>query len=136
MENAGTDGVIGTDMRNVFFPVLNDDGEWVNALAENGSNGSIPNPTSTGSTYNALNSTRFVEDASYLRLKDIRLGYTLPKHVTQHIGIERLRFYVSSSNLLTFTKYTGFDPEVGSNGHDWGNYPQSRTILFGLNMNF
>jgi hypothetical protein len=101
-----------------------------------GSNGSIPNPTTSGSVDNAEASSRFVEDASYLRLKNLQLGYTIPKTITNKIGIERLRFYVGGSNLLTFTKYKGFDPEVGSNGRDYGNFPQARTLLFGLNMNF
>jgi hypothetical protein len=50
--------------------------------------------------------------------------------------VDRLRIYIGGSNLLTFTKYTGFDPEVGSNGRDYGNFPQARTLLVGLNMNF
>jgi hypothetical protein len=126
-------------MSNVFFPVLQDPddptGPWINGMP--GSDGSIPNPTgSAGTADNNAMSSRFVESASYLRLKNIQLGYTLPQKWTSTIGIDRLRFYVSASNLLTFTKYTGYDPEVGNNGEDWGNYPQSRNLIFGLNMNF
>jgi len=136
LESSGVNGIIGTDMRNVFFPVQDPDNpaNWINGM--DGSNGSIPNPTSSGSPNNSKASTRFVEDASYLRLKELQLGYTLPKKITSHVGIDRLRFYVSATNLLTVTKYTGYDPEVGNSGQDWGNYPQSRNLLFGLNLNF
>ena len=125
-------------MRNVFFPVHQDPNDqnspWINGMQ--GSNGTIPNPSATGSTDNKLASSRFVEDASYLRLKNLQLGYTLPSTLTQKAGISKVRFYVGGSNLLTFTKYKGFDPEVGNSGRDYGNFPQARTVLVGLNMNF
>ncbi|MDR0798274.1 MAG: TonB-dependent receptor [Dysgonamonadaceae bacterium] len=138
LESDGTTAVLSTDMKNVFYAVRENPADltsaWVNGME--GSNGSIPNPSESGSVHNKDASSRFVEKASYLRLKNIQLGYTLPKDLTQKIGVERLRFYVGGSNLLTFTKYTGFDPEMGDNGQDWGNFPQARTVLFGLNMNF
>ncbi len=96
-------------------------------------NGTIPNPL--GSPMNKENSSRFVEDGSYFRLKNIQIGYTLPKKVTEKFLCSRLRFYVTASNLFTLTKYSGYDPEVGS-GVDYGNYPQSRTFTFGLNATF
>jgi len=68
-------------------------------------------------------------------LKDIQLGYTIPKSITQKVQINRLRIYVSGNNLLTFTKYTGYDPEIGG-GIDYGNYPQARTMLVGVNLGF
>jgi len=71
-----------------------------------------------------------------LRLKNMQLGYTIPEDLTRKVGINKVRFYIGGSNLLTFTKYKGFDPEVGNNGRDYGNFPQARTILVGLNMNF
>ena len=95
--------------------------------------GTIPNPL--GSPTNTENSTRFIEDGSYLRLKNLQIGYTLPLHITQKFRCSRLRFYVTASNLFTITKYSGYDPEVGS-GVDYGNYPQSRTFTFGLNATF
>lgn len=136
LEYDGSESVLGTDMRNAFIPGADPDDPTriINILP--GSNGSIPNPTSSGSTENKANSSRFVEDASYLRLKNIQLGYTIPRMVTTKIGIDRLRLYVAAQNLLTFTKYKGFDPEVSNSGRDYGNYPQARTIMFGLNMNF
>jgi len=95
--------------------------------------GTIPNPL--GSPTNTANSTRFLEDGSYMRLKNVQIGYTLPQNITQKAHISRLRFYVTASNLFTVTKYSGYDPEVGG-GVDYGNYPQSRTFTFGLNANF
>jgi hypothetical protein len=95
--------------------------------------GSIPNPYGNSDNYAA--SSRFVESGSYLRLKNLQVGYTLPKVLTTRVGIDRCRFYVSANNLLTCTKYTGYDPEVGG-GVDYGNYPQSRTIMMGVNLNF
>ncbi len=79
-------------------------------------------------------------DGSYLRLKNISLGYTLPKSITQKISISRLRFYVMAENLITWTKYWGFDPEISSGGTslgvDYGVYPQARTYTIGLNLSF
>lgn len=83
----------------------------------------------------------YVEDGSYLRLKNIQLGYTLPASLTQKMKIQRMRVYVGAKNLLTFTKYTGFDPEVGETtilerGFDRGTYPQSKMFTLGLNLIF
>jgi len=89
-----------------------------------------------------LSSSEFyVEDGSYLRLKNIQIGYTLPKSVISKLKIERLRVYLGAKNLLTFTKYTGFDPEVGETtllerGFDRGTYPQSKMFIFGINASF
>lgn len=96
-------------------------------------NGTIPNPK--GNSANMSYSSRFVENANYLRLKNVQLGYTLPNNIAHHLGMSRCRVYATVSNLLTFTKYKGYDPEVGS-GIDYGNYPQSRTYLFGINLSF
>ena len=82
----------------------------------------------------------FVQDGSYLRLKNIQLGYTLPQKWTKVAFISSLRFYVAAENLLTFTNYRGFDPEISSGGTslgvDYGVYPQPRTLLCGLNLKF
>jgi TonB-linked SusC/RagA family outer membrane protein len=79
-----------------------------------------------------------LEDGSYLRLKNITVGYTLPKSLMANIGTPDLglRVYVSGENLLTFTEYTGFDPEVGNLGLDAGTYPVARTFTFGVNLSF
>ena len=96
-------------------------------------NGTIPNPL--GSPTNTENSTRFIEDGSYLRLKNLQIGYTFPLKWTQKFHCSRLRLYATASNLFTITGYKGYDPEVGS-GVDYGNYPQSRTFTLGLNATF
>lgn len=86
-------------------------------------------------------SDRFVEDGSFLRLKHVSLGYTLPKAVTSKVKLSEVNFYLSGQNLLTWTNYSGFDPEVtsGSNvspGTDSGIYPISRTVNAGLRVTF
>nr|WP_255749392.1 TonB-dependent receptor [Pontibacter liquoris] len=85
------------------------------------------------------NSTRFIEDGNYLRLRNIQLGYTLPASLTQRASIERLRVYVSGQNLFTWTGYSGIDPEVGGTlnaGTDFSSYPNVKTMLLGLQVNF
>jgi TonB-linked SusC/RagA family outer membrane protein len=93
-----------------------------------------------GDAYLNLNDA-FIEDGSYLRLRTISLGYTLPIALTGKIGINRLRFYVTGINLLTMTKYTGYDPAVNSSslnglrpGYDYSAHPLPKTIMFGLNL--
>ena len=82
----------------------------------------------------------WLEDGTYLRLKNITLGYTFPVRWTGKIGISSLRLYVSAQNPLTFTNYEGYDPEIGgsitSRGLDRGNYPVSSFYMGGININF
>jgi len=94
-------------------------------------------------TNNSRISTRFVEDGSYLRIKSATLSYTLPADLIKKAHFGSARIYVTGENLLTFTKYKGFDPEVnyagGSNtvqGIDYGTYPQTRNLILGLNITF
>ena len=104
-----------------------------------GSSTRIPRLDATA-TQNWESSDLYVFDGSYFRLKNIQLGYTLPRNLTQKIAVDRLRFYVAAENLLTFTKYHGFDPEISSGGTslgvDYGVYPQARTWTVGLNITF
>lgn len=84
-------------------------------------------------------SSWYVEDGSFFRIKNIELGVTIPRNLTEKIGLERLRVYVSGQNIFTFTDYTGFDPEFGigsatSAGVDGGTYPQSRIFLMGVQV--
>ena len=83
-------------------------------------------------------STFFLSNGSYLRFKTIQIGYTIPKNFVNKIGLQNLRFYVSANNLLTFTKYSGYDPEIGgsSYGIDRGVYPQARSFMAGLTVTF
>lgn len=93
-----------------------------------------------GDATNWQSSDLYVTDGSYFRLKNAQIGYTLPKNITSKVFIDHLRFFVAGENLLTFTKYAGFDPEISSGGTslgvDYGVYPQSRTISFGVNVGF
>jgi TonB-linked SusC/RagA family outer membrane protein len=84
-------------------------------------------------------SSWYIEDGSFFRVKNIELGFTLPKAWTNKVGMDRFRLYVSGQNILTFTKYTGFDPEFGvgsatSAGVDNGSYPQSKVYLIGVQV--
>ncbi len=105
-----------------------------------GSSDKLPRFSFSGTSTNWLSSDLYIKDGSYLRLKNVTLGYTLPITWTSKAFISRLRIYVSASNLLTFTKYDGFDPEIASGGTslgvDRGVYPQARTFYFGVNLNF
>lgn len=91
-----------------------------------------------GDSKNWVISDLYVQDGSYLRLKNITLGYTLPHHLTQKLNISRFRVYVRAENLVTWTKYWGFDPEIGTSstslGVDYGVYPQARTYTVGFNI--
>ena len=91
---------------------------------------------------NARMSNIFIEDGSYVRIKNLAIGYSLPKKLIRKIGIENLRFYFNVQNLWTFTKYNGYDPEVGAynqnvllRGVDYARYPSQRIYTFGLNLN-
>lgn len=91
-----------------------------------------------GDSRNWVCSDIYIQDGSYLRLKNISLGYTLPRNLTKKVYIERFRVYVRAENLFTWTKYWGFDPEIGSSsssmGVDYGVYPQARTWTVGFNV--
>jgi len=80
----------------------------------------------------------YLSDGSYFRIKTIQLGYSLPVTLTNNLGIQKARFYVMSHNLLTFTKYSGYDPEIGGSSYsiDRGVYPQARSFMLGLDLKF
>lgn len=88
-----------------------------------------------GGSKNMRANSYFLRNASFFRLKNITLGYTLPKNITDKIKMSRVRIYFSGDNLLTFTKYTGLDPERGGDGTD-AQYPQNKIYSFGLNVEF
>jgi hypothetical protein len=111
-------------------------------------------PTNTGarlpmfdqSAISQYNSTAFVEDGSFVRLKNLRLGYTLPQSILGKIKVQNIRLYVQVTNLFTITKYRGLDPEYNSGGNttnegmnlgiDQGSWPTPREITIGLNFGF
>lgn len=105
-----------------------------------GTSNSVPRVT-TGATTNNVFSSYFVEDASYLRIQNVQLGYTVNPDFIQKSGVTKLRIYAGVNNLYTFTEYKGYDPGASSgaplaSGIDYGFYPVPRTYLFGLNVNF
>lgn len=118
-EGSGNEATLSTAMRDVW--------------TMDNPDGSIANPL--GNPINKENSSRYVEDGSYMRLKNVQIGYTLPSRWTERIKMSRCRIYLSGSNVFTLTDYSGYDPEVGG-GVDYGNYPQSRTFMLGVNINF
>lgn len=101
-----------------------------------GTSNSVPRAVYSDPNKNARHSDRFVEDGSYLRIKNLTLGYTLPQAISKKAYLQTVRMYMSCQNLYTFTKYSGFDPEVGANGIDLSTYPLTRTISFGVNIKF
>ena len=111
---------------SVLSPIMKD------AWTVDNPDGSIPNPKNS---INYYVSDRFLEKGDYFRLKNLQIGYSLPQSVLGKSGITQCRFYVQGSNLFTITKYKGYDPEVNG-GVDYGNYPQSRTFLFGVNLTY
>lgn len=115
--------------------------DWLNRWTGPGTSNYYPRVTFVDDNQNMKTvSDFFIHDGSYVRLRNITLGYTLPKNMTEYLKIKNIRFYVTAENLLTFTKYKGYDPEIGggvfSNGIDHGIYPQARTVIGGVNITF
>jgi len=106
--------------------------------------GMITSIPRAGNADNSLPSSRFVEDGSYLRLKTLTLSYNFDKKITNYLGMSNLSVYATANNLLTLTKYKGYDPELSwidggqsaQIGIDRGTYPQTRSFIFGLNLTF
>ncbi len=131
------------NMRNWVFAYNNVSTDALNRWREQGDVTNYPAPIRNDPMRNEYLrvSDRWVEDGSYMRLKNLTLSYTIPSDITSRVGVSRLRAYVTGQNLLTFTHYTAYDPEVNSYdglqiGVDEGAYPMSRTVIFGINMEF
>lgn len=112
-----------------------------------GTSDTQPRVSWSGATNNKKPSTRFLFDGSYLRLKNINIGYTFNKNITEKISANTIKVYISVQNLYTFTKYPGLDPEMQTSdnaknegdlavGIDWGTYPSARVFNIGLNIGF
>jgi TonB-linked SusC/RagA family outer membrane protein len=119
--------------------------EVLNAWTPGNTNTNVPRAISGDPNQNVRPSTRWIEDGSYLRLKNIAIGYTIPGTFLQSVtkgAVSNFRVYISSQNLLTFTKYKGWDPEIGTknttltNGIDYGQYPAARSFQFGIQAGF
>ncbi len=117
--------------------------------AEEPGNGKVPRAVNGDPNQNRRESDRFIEKGSFLRVKNLSIGYSLPAGLLQrvaHNSLSTVRLYATGQNLLTFTRYTGFDPEIGTFsqpgsanlnlGVDYGNYPQARTVLLGVQVGF
>jgi len=98
-----------------------------------GTSNSVPRLVLDDPNGNNRVSDRFVEDASYLRIKNVRLSYSIPSKWASRLNVKNTKFYLSAQNLLTVTNYSGFDPEVGG-GVDYGFYPQARTFFAGITI--
>jgi len=117
----------------------------LNAWTPTNTHTDVPRAVSGDPNQNVRPSTRWIEDGSYLRLKNIMIGYNIPSSFLQSFvkgAVSSFRVYVASQNLLTFTKYKGWDPEIGSknttltNGIDYGQYPAARSFQFGVQVGF
>ncbi len=113
--------------------------EALNRWTGEGTTNTYPRLTNEDANQNFGNmSSLYLEKGDYLRCKILQVGYSLSNNLISKIGASRVRFYLSGENLFTFTKYTGYDPEIGGSvfGIDKGFYPQARTFMFGINLQF
>ncbi|MFC2138313.1 TonB-dependent receptor [Bacteroidota bacterium] len=145
-------GVLDRDVCNGFRFLLENaagDGNYGEAILDSwtpdNTDTDVSRITLSDPNKNASNvSTRYIEDASYFKLKNIQLGFTLPKKYTMNLGLSNLRIYVSGQNLLTITNYSGMDPEFSVNeetdnlikGIDRGYYPHSKSVIVGFQIDF
>ncbi len=116
--------------------------EWLDRWTETNPEGKYPRLTTIDGNNNTRASDFYVENGSYLRLKNLQIGYNLPRTLLETVKMKSLRVYLSFDNLFTVTSYTGFDPEIGNTGWildtaiDKGFYPQLKTVGLGLNASF
>ncbi len=127
-------GMRGTDQYNFNTQLLN-------AWTTNNTNTNVPRLTWNDPNHNSYPSTRFLQNASYLRFKTVQIGYTLPANLLGKIGITHIRIFVNANNLLTISPYTGYDPSYTGDGLlnrgvDQALYPLARTITAGAMINF
>ncbi len=122
---------------------LNQSTAVLNHWTPTNTNTNIPRPVFGDPNGNNAVSTRFIEDGSYLRLKNLTVAYNVPVSISKKAAIKNLRVYATALNLITWTKYSGYDPEVAADplsntalGRDYGVYPQARTYTVGLNATF
>jgi TonB-linked SusC/RagA family outer membrane protein len=136
-------GVTGNQIFNALrrfdLTTANYTTDILNRWTGEGTSNRVPRLTldDTNNNY-SRSSSLFLEEGAYFRIKTLQVGYTIPGTLTKKAGINKLRFYLMANNLVTFTKYKGFDPEIGggSLGIDRGFYPQARTFYAGLNVGF
>lgn len=138
-------GTLGNDIFDFSqrgdIPAMNRPSWILDRWTGEGTSNKIPRMTNENNNRNWRSSDLYIKNGSYVRLKNIQLGYSLPVSLLQKATISRLRIYVSAENLVTITDYDGFDPEIASGGYttigiDRGIYPQARTINIGANITF
>jgi TonB-linked SusC/RagA family outer membrane protein len=126
-------------LRRFDLPSSNYTTEALGRWTGEGSSNSFPRLTTDDANQNfGRVSKMFIENGDYFRIKTVQLGYTIPKLMSKKAGLDKVRIYAMANNLLTLTRYNGYDPEIGggSFGIDRGYYPQARTFFIGLNLGF
>jgi TonB-linked SusC/RagA family outer membrane protein len=111
----------------------------LNRWTGEGSSNTYPRISTSDDNRNFTRMSNFyLQDGDYFRIKIIQLGYSLPSDVISRVGLAKTRLYVTTENLFTFTKYTGYDPEIGGDvsGIDRGYYPQAKSFMLGVNLSF
>ncbi|NVO30107.1 SusC/RagA family TonB-linked outer membrane protein [Hymenobacter lapidiphilus] len=137
-------GVQGNDVYNInrfitegaLYGANNGTTRVLNRWTGPGTSNDVPRAIDGDPNTNLRVSSHFVEDGSYVRLKNLTFGYTLPQTLISRISATQIRLYVTAQNLATLTKYSGYDPEVSPSGIDLGIYPQARVFMGGLNIGF
>ena len=146
-----TQGVYGNKIANILKRYIDNMEGSINSMSdalnrfvsvENPGNGQTVQANRSATGKNGTISTWHIEDGSYFRIRDITFGVTMPKSWSNRIGIDKVRLYFTAYNPFTFTKYSGYNPEVSNNtnpltpGVDYGTYPVAKSFVFGLNVNF
>ncbi len=139
--------VLNRDIEGFYRPFNVTERYFLNHWTGEGTSNQYPRASWNASGNNTQISTRFLESGSYTRLKNLQVGYTIPTEVVQKYGLTNVRIYFSGTNLFTWTKYSGMDPEMSvsnnstsdgdkANGIDWGTYPAAKSYNLGLNITF
>lgn len=141
--SADFNGTLGNEIYNakkqVRFNTYNFETSFLDRWTGEGTSNTEPRVTNGGHNYEV--SDRFIEDGSFLRLRNVQIGYTFPVSALEKIRVQNFRLYVSGTNLFTLTNYSGYTPEIGGGnvlgtGYDSGIYPIARTINVGVSANF
>ncbi len=139
--------VLNRDIEGFYRPFNVTERYFKNHWTGEGTTNQYPRASWDASGNNTQISTRFLESGSYTRLKNLQVGYTIPSGICQKYGLASVRIYFSGTNLFTWSKYSGMDPEMSvsnnsssdgdkANGIDWGTYPAAKSYNMGLNISF
>ncbi len=139
--------VLNRDIEGFYRPFNVTERYFTNHWTPTNPSNEFPRASWTASSNNAQISSRFLEDGSYTRLKNLQFGYVIPRKIVEQWGITSLRIYATANNLITITNYSGMDPEMTvsdnsrsagdkANGIDWGTFPAARSYNFGVTVTF